>query len=73
MYSCEKKIKANRWVLVWYDIQLARTIDLDLPDMSDENNSLYLVFVGVIFSQHLRLLLGQLGQHVGLLLEQLGQ
>jgi hypothetical protein len=39
----------------------------------DGNKSLYLVFVGVIFSQHLGLLLGQLGQHLGLLLEQLGQ
>jgi hypothetical protein len=29
--------------------------------------------VGVIFSQHLGLLLEQLGQHLGLLLEQLGQ
>jgi hypothetical protein len=34
---------------------------------------LYLVFVRVIFSQHLGLLLEQLGQHLGLLLEQLGQ
>jgi hypothetical protein len=32
-----------------------------------------LVFVGVVFSQHLGLLLKQLGQHLGLLLEQLGQ
>jgi hypothetical protein len=40
---------------------------------SDGNKSLYLVFVGVFFSQHLRLLLEQLGQHLGLLLEQLGQ
>jgi hypothetical protein len=39
----------------------------------DGNKSLYLVFVGVVFSQHLELLLGQLGQHLGLLLEQLGQ
>jgi hypothetical protein len=29
--------------------------------------------VGVNFSQHLELLLEQLGQHLGLLLEQLGQ
>jgi hypothetical protein len=36
----------------------------------DGNKSLYLVFVGVIFSQHLGLLLEQLGQHLGLLLEQ---
>jgi hypothetical protein len=40
---------------------------------SDENKSLYLIFVGVVFSQHLGLLLKQLGQHLGLLLEQLGQ
>jgi hypothetical protein len=40
---------------------------------ADGNKSLYLVFVGVVFSQHLRLLLEQLGQHLGLLLEQLGQ
>jgi hypothetical protein len=39
----------------------------------DGNKSLYLVFVGVVFSQHLVLLLEQLGQHLGLLLEQLGQ
>jgi hypothetical protein len=39
----------------------------------DGNKSLYLVFVGVVFFQHLRLLLEQLGQHFGLLLEQLGQ
>jgi hypothetical protein len=40
----------------------------------DGNKSLYLVFVGVVFfSQHLGLLLEQLGQHLGLLLEQLGQ
>jgi hypothetical protein len=29
--------------------------------------------VGVVFSQHLVLFLGQLGQYLGLLLEQLGQ
>jgi hypothetical protein len=29
--------------------------------------------MGVVFSQHLRLLLEQLGQHLGLFLEQLGQ
>jgi hypothetical protein len=29
--------------------------------------------VGVVFSQHLELLLEQLGQHLGLFLEQLGQ
>jgi hypothetical protein len=40
---------------------------------SDGNKSLYLVFVGVVFSQHLELLLEQLGRHLGLLLEQLGQ
>jgi hypothetical protein len=40
---------------------------------SDGNKSLYLVFVGVLFSQHLVLLLEQLEQHLGLLLEQLGQ
>jgi hypothetical protein len=41
---------------------------------SDGNKSLYLVFVGVVFSQHLGLLLEKLGQHhLGLLLEQLGQ
>jgi hypothetical protein len=39
----------------------------------DGNKSLYLVFVGVVFSQHLELFLEQLGQHLGLLLEQLGQ
>jgi hypothetical protein len=39
----------------------------------DGNKSLYLVFVGVVFSQHLGLLLEQLGQHLKLLLEQLGQ
>jgi hypothetical protein len=39
---------------------------------SDGNNSLYLVFVGVIFSQHLELFLEQLEQHFGLFLEQLG-
>jgi hypothetical protein len=39
----------------------------------DGNKSLYLVFVGVIFSQHLELFLEQLGQHLGLFLEQLGQ
>jgi hypothetical protein len=38
----------------------------------DENKSLYLIFVRVVFSQHLGLLLEQLGQHLGLLLEQLG-
>jgi hypothetical protein len=37
----------------------------------DGNKSLYLIFVGVVFSQHLGLLLEQLGQHLGLLLEQL--
>jgi hypothetical protein len=41
--------------------------------MLDGNKSLYLVFVGVVFSQHLRLFLEQLGQHLRLLLEQLGQ
>jgi hypothetical protein len=40
---------------------------------SDGNKSLYLIFVGVVLSQHLGLLLEQLGQHLGLLLEQLGQ
>jgi hypothetical protein len=40
---------------------------------SDGNKSLYLVFMGVVFSQHLGLLLEKLGQHLGLLLEQLGQ
>jgi hypothetical protein len=39
----------------------------------DGNKSLYLVFVGVVFSQHLGLLLEQLGQYLELLLEQLGQ
>jgi hypothetical protein len=39
----------------------------------DENKSLYLVFVGVVFSQHLGLLLEQLGQLLGLLSQQLGQ
>jgi hypothetical protein len=40
---------------------------------NDGNKSLYLVFVAVVFSQHLGLLLEQLGQHLRLLLEQLGQ
>jgi hypothetical protein len=40
---------------------------------TDGNKSLYLIFVGLIFSQHLELFLEQLGQHLGLLLEQLGQ
>jgi hypothetical protein len=39
---------------------------------TDGNKSLHLVFVGV-FSQHLGLLLEQLGQHLELLLEQFGQ
>jgi hypothetical protein len=39
----------------------------------DGNKFLYLVFVRVVFSQHLGLLLEQLGQHLGLLLEQLRQ
>jgi hypothetical protein len=39
----------------------------------DGNKSLYLVFMRVVFSQHLRLLLKQLGQYLELLLEQLGQ
>jgi hypothetical protein len=38
---------------------------------SDGNKSLYLVFVGVVFSQHLGLLLEQLGQqHLGCFLGQ---
>jgi hypothetical protein len=41
--------------------------------LTDGDKSLYLVFVGVVFSQHLGLLLEQLVQHLGLLLEQLGQ
>jgi hypothetical protein len=41
--------------------------------VTDGNKSLYWVFMGVVFSQHLGLLLGQLEQHLGLLLEQLGQ
>jgi hypothetical protein len=41
--------------------------------ISDGNKSLYLVFVGVVFSQYLGLLLEQLGQHLELILEQLGQ
>jgi hypothetical protein len=36
---------------------------------ADGNKSLYLVFVGVDFSQHLGLFLEQLGRHLGLLLE----
>jgi hypothetical protein len=44
-----------------------------LPIQRDGNKSLYLVFVGVVFSQHLGLPLEQLGQHLGLLLEQLRQ
>jgi hypothetical protein len=40
---------------------------------ADGNKSLYLVFVGVDFSQHPGLFLEQLGRHLGLLLEQLGQ
>jgi hypothetical protein len=40
-------------------------------DSSDGNKSLYLVFMGVIFSQHLELLLEQLGQqHLGCILGQ---
>jgi hypothetical protein len=42
-------------------------------ELYDGNKSLYLVFVGVVFFQHLGLLLEQLRQHLGLLLEQLGQ
>jgi hypothetical protein len=41
--------------------------------LRDGNKSLYLVFVGVVFSQYLGLLLEQLGQQLGLFLEQLGQ
>jgi hypothetical protein len=49
-------------------------LDLIRYTVIDGNKSLYLVFVGVIFfSQHLGLLLEQLGQHLRLLLEQLGQ
>jgi hypothetical protein len=47
--------------------------DRSSPPIGDGNKSLYLVFVGVVFSQHLGLLLEQLGQHLELLLEQLGQ
>jgi hypothetical protein len=47
--------------------------DASMTIAVDGNKSLYLVFVGVVFSQHLKLLLEQLGQHLGLLLEQLGQ
>jgi hypothetical protein len=50
----------------WLDIDAKLSIFLFV---SDGNKSLYLVFVGVIFSQHLELLLEQLGQHLGLLLE----
>jgi hypothetical protein len=39
----------------------------------DGNKSLYLVFVGLVFFQHLGLLLKQLGQHLELFLVQLGQ
>jgi hypothetical protein len=47
---------------------------LILSQVTDGNKSLYLVFVGVgFFSQHLKLLLEQLGQHLELLLEQLEQ
>jgi hypothetical protein len=41
--------------------------------MCDGNKFLYLVFVGCFFSQHLGLLLEQLGQHLRLLWEQLWQ
>jgi hypothetical protein len=45
-----------------------------LPCLScDGNKSLYLIFVGVVFFQHLGLFLEQLGQHLRLLFEQLGQ
>jgi hypothetical protein len=44
-----------------------------LSSVCDGNKSLYLIFVGVFFSQHIGLLLEQLGQHLGLFLEQLGQ
>jgi hypothetical protein len=41
---------------------------------SDGNKSLYLVFVGVVFSQHLGLLLEQLGQqHLGCFVRTAGQ
>jgi hypothetical protein len=43
-------------------------------NLCDGNKYLYLVFVGMIFfSQHLELLLQQLGQYLALLLKQLGQ
>jgi hypothetical protein len=41
---------------------------------SDGNKSLYLVFVGMVFSQHLRLLLEQLGQqHLSCFVRTAGQ
>jgi hypothetical protein len=44
----------------------SETICYQYTVVVDGNKSLYLVFVGVIFSQHLGLLLEQLGQqHLG--------
>jgi hypothetical protein len=64
-----------------FDVICFALVELAVLIRSDGNKSLYLVFVGVVFSQHLGLLLGQhlellleqLGQHLELLLEQLGQ
>jgi hypothetical protein len=43
-------------------------------EVADGNKSLYLVFVGVVISQHLGLLLEQLGQqHLGCFVRTAGQ
>jgi hypothetical protein len=48
--------------------------DASMTIAVDGNKSLYLVFVGVVFSQHLRLLLEQLGQqHLGCFVRTAGQ
>jgi hypothetical protein len=60
-------------LLVKKQVKVQFTLPLLPLIKADGNKSLYLVFVGVVFSQHLGLLLEQLGQHLGLLLEQLGQ
>jgi hypothetical protein len=47
--------------------------DASMTVAVDGNKSLYLVFVGVVFSQHLGLLLEQLGQHLGCFVRTAGQ
>jgi hypothetical protein len=49
------------------------TVGGAITSWADGNKSLYLVFMKMIFSQHLELFLEQLEQHLELLLEQLGQ